>query len=485
LLASNETLEQLPPWSPQLGPQTDAIEADWCPEILFGGAAGGGKSDFLLGDFLQDVPTYAQAWRGVMFRRTYPELEELIARAHELYPQSGAVWSEQKKLWTWGNGAVLRMRYIERDLDALRYQGHQYTWIGFDELTQWPSLYGYKYLRTRLRSAHNVPSKRMRSSANPGGPGHSAVKSYFIDPAPGGFVPIVDPDTQLERMFIPSKLKDNALLQKNDPLYERRLMGAGSTALVRALLDGDWSVIEGAFFDCWNSSRHVIRPFTIPTHWTRFRSCDWGSAKPFSVGWWAIVSEPYRTEEGVTLPRGCMVRYREWYGSKSPNVGLKLHAEVVAEGIKDREKEDEIDYGVIDPAAFQEDGGPSIAERMFSRGVSWRRADNARVAQRGAMGGWDFMRSRLVGDHDGNPMVVAFSTCVDSIRTIPALQHDRDKAEDLDTNAEDHAADEWRYGIMSRPWVRELAPPVEDKVKAMLRQPSMDELVNAIMEDDD
>jgi hypothetical protein len=146
-----------------------------------------------------------------------------------------------------------------------------------------------------------------------------------------------------------------------------------------------------------------------------------------------------------------MVRYREWYGATGPQRGLRLTAEQVAEGILERDDEG-LSYSVLDPAAFAQDGGPSIAERMFAKGVTFRPADNKRVGQRGMMGGWDQMRSRLVGIN-GVPMIYAFKTCRDSIRTIPALQHDPDKAEDLDTDAEDHAADEWRYGCMSRPWI--------------------------------
>jgi hypothetical protein len=183
------------------------------------------------------------------------------------------------------------------------------------------------------------------------------------------------------------------------------------------------------------------------------------------VGWWAVASDETRVknknEQTVILPRGCMVRYREWYGAKKPNEGLKLHAPEVAKGISEREKGERIDYGVIDPAAFSEDGGISIEQAMRDRKpadgekiVLFRRADNARVPGRGAMGGWDQMRGRFMGDEDGNPMIVCFSTCHDSIRTIPALQHDKSRPEDLDSDMEDHAADEWRYGCMSRPWVR-------------------------------
>ena len=468
-------------WSPQPGPQTEAITADWCDELFYGGAAGGGKSDFLLGDFLQDVPTYSRHWQGVLFRRTYNELEELIRRSREIFPASGAVWHEQAKTWTWPNGASLRMRYIERDADATRYQGHQYTWIGWDELTQWPSDYGYRFLRARLRSAHGVATKRIRAAANPGGVGHHWVKAYFVDPAPGGYVPVDDSVTKSKRMFIPAKLRDNTILLSADPTYGDRLRGLASDAMVRAWLEGDWTVIEGAYFDCWRYELHVLEPFEIPREWARFRSMDWGSSRPFSVGWWAIVSDDYRTppqrRSGGTdkprlLPRGALVRYREWYGMTSAfNVGLKLTAEQVGEGIRQREKagkDPDLRYAVLDPACFREDGGPSIAERLNKTLLAaklkpFHAADNARVPQRGSMGGWDQLRARLVGQ-DGLPMVYCLSTHAASIRTIPALQHDPAKMEDVNTESEDHAADEWRYACMSRPYTPVVAK-VSQEVK--------------------
>lgn len=160
-----------------------------------------------------------------------------------------------------------------------------------------------------------------------------------------------------------------------------------------------------------------------------------------------------------------MVRYREWYGRKGPNEGLRLDAEEVAEGIKEREVGDKIDNAVLDPSAFAQNGGPSIAERMYtSHKVKWRQADNTRVGVRGAMSGWDAMRGRLVGDEDG-PMMVFFSTCTDSIRTIPFLQHDGTRPEDIDSDGEDHAADDVRYGSNSRPWIR--GKPAHDKPKTI------------------
>jgi hypothetical protein len=440
-------------WSPQPGPQADAIAATWCPELFYGGAAGGGKSDFLLGDFLQDVPTYGKYWRGIIFRRTYSELEELQSRATEIYPATGAVWNEQKHTWKWPNGATLKMRYAESNRDVLRYQGHQYTWIGWDELTQWATLWCYRYLRSRLRSAHNVPTKRIRAAGNPGGAGHLEVKAYFIDPAPP-FTPINDNETGMDRMFIPAKLKDNRALVDNDPGYAGRLRGLGGQ-LAKAMLDGDWNIIEGAFFNTWGP-RNVVRPFEIPLDWTRFRSFDWGSAKPFSVGWWAVAGDETVIDE-QRIPRGALVRYREWYGSTGkPNEGLKMTAEAVAQGILKRDNGDKIAYAVADPAIHTADGGPSIAERMFNEGLRWRRADNARVARGGAMGGWDQMRARITGDDDG-PGLVVFSTCRDFIRTVPVLQHDQNRPEDLDTDGEDHVGDETRYACMSRPYIKRVA----------------------------
>jgi hypothetical protein len=281
------------------------------------------------------------------------------------------------------------------------------------------------------------------------------------------YTPYVDPDTGISRMFIPSKTKDNQILLLNDPEYRNRIKAAtgGNESLRKAWLEGDWNIIAGAFFDCWSTARHVIRPFQVPDHWAKFISGDWGSAKPFSFGWWAVVTDDYRTEEGLTLPRGCLVRYREWYGmargaNNQPlfNTGLKLTAEDVGLELATRQQNDKnLTVGVIDPAAFANHGGPSIAERLIlasKNKVQVRRADNTRIPQRGSMSGWDQMRARLMGEDEDRPMIVCFSTCHDSIRTIPLMQHDESNIEDVNTDGEDHAADDWRYACMSRPWIK-------------------------------
>lgn len=471
-------------WEPQPGPQSLAIGAQFATELMFGGARGGGKSDYLLGDFLQDVHLGA-IWRGIIFRRSYPELEELITRAKEIYGPLGAVYKIADKTFVFPSGATLKMRHVETESDCDKYQGHQYTWIGWDELTNWPNLKSYKKLKACLRSAHGVQFKRIRCSANPGGVGHHEVKAYFVDPAPKGFELIENTDEDgfvTTKMFIPSKVYDNKKLLENDPGYIARLREIGSPELVRAWLEGDWNVITGAYFPEFSVQKHVLEPFKIPAHWVRFRSMDWGSASPFCVLWHAVCSEGYQVENGPYLPSGSIVTYRELYGwNGTPNTGVRWPANRVAQEIKKAEYGDKITYGVLDPSAFSKDSGPSHAERMATEGVLFRKADNNRIA------GWDMVRDRLCGidgaiDVDygvGRPMWYVFKTCVHIIRTLPALQHDLNDPEDCDTDGEDHAPDTLRYGFMSRPWRRpKPAPPKEPEFK-LLQTATMNDLWQA------
>jgi len=477
-------------WTPQIH-QAKALSADWCDELFYGGERGGGKSDYQIGYQEDGALRYGKSWRGIMFRKTYPELEELQSRASEVFPQSGGVYKTQpsadfpfSNCWYWPNGATAKMRFIEHERDYGRYHGHQYTGISFDEVTEYPTPSGLLKMLSTLRSPHGVPCT-VRLTGNPGGIGHGWVKERYVSHGP--YKPFLDPDTGFARMFIPSRTDDNTILLKNDPNYRNRIKAAtgGNEALRKAWLEGDWNIVAGAFFDCWRQSRHIVRPFEIPDHWLKFVSGDWGSAKPFSFGWWAVVSDDHKTDEGLILPRGCMVRYREWYGVKKDasgqtqyNVGLKMVAEAVGAGLAAREKE-RIDYRVIDPAAFTQDGGPSIQERIWEgsgRTAVWRRADNARVRTDKAPGGWDMLRSRLEGEAEDRPMIVCFSTCDDSIRTIPIQQHDTDRMEDLDTDGEDHAADDWRYACMSRPWVK---PNPASPLPKWPQGQTFNELVNA------
>lgn len=473
-------------WQPQPGPQSLAVAAQFVSELLFGGARGGGKSDFLLGDFLQDIDQ-GTAWRGILFRKSYPEIEELLVRAKEMYYPVGATYKVSERTFYFPSGATLKLRHLETEADADLYQGHQYTWIGWDELGNWANLAAYKKLKACLRSAVGARNKRIRSSANPGGIGHHAVKNYFIDHAPKGMELLQSTDEDgnvTTRMFIPSRVYDNKILMQNDPTYIARLREIGSPELVKAWLEGDWNVITGAYFPEFTTSKHVLRPFPIPSYWTRFRSMDWGSAKPFAVLWHAVSDGLLLDDERTYIPPGAIVTYREFYGCVpgKVNEGVRWPASRVGKRIVEMERGETVDYGVIDPSAFKWDGGPSHAERLAKEGAFFRKADNNRI------GGWDTTRDRLCGILDepllghnggppldplsspvlvGTPMWYVFSTCVHIIRTLPALQHDMTNAEDCDTDGEDHAPDALRYGLMSRPWTRPKPKKPEENIKLL------------------
>lgn len=420
----------------------------------------------MLGEWIRHAHLYGDRANGLMARRQRTELVDTIGRSKQIFTPLGARYHEQEKRWDFPDGATLRFAYLENDSDAEAYQGHSYSRVYVEEIGNFPNDGPPRKLMATLRSATGVPVG-FRSTGNPGGPGHQWVKARYIDPAPSGYQilresftnPFSGKSVEAERVFIPSRLDDNRFLGDD---YIARLHLAGNEKLVRAWLLGDWNIVVGAFFDEFVYARHVVKPLELPKHWTRIRAMDWGSAKPFSVGWYAVSDG-----ELQQFPRGALVKYREWYGVAKdhngnfrPNVGLKMTATAVAEGIKQRETAREVSHAVIDPSAFTADGGPSIAERMGEAGVHWSRADNKRIAAAGAIGGWDQVRERLKGE-DGRPMLYFFDTCIHTIRTLPALQHDEKRPEDVDTDAEDHAPDETRYACMARPWIRDAAKPEE------------------------
>ena len=442
-------------------------------EILYGGAAGGGKSHLMRGVAV----LWAAAIPGLqvyLFRRVYVDLIKNHMEGPKGFRAMLAGWSQcgfvkivddEIRFW---NGSKIYLCHCQHEKDVYKYQGAEIHVLLIDELTHFSEPV-YRFLRNRLRMVGlNVPPEmagkfpRIMCGANPGNIGHLWVKATFVD----GVVPMALRDMPVEeggmiRQYIPARLDDNPSMATDDPGYEMRLQGLGSEALVRAMRYGDWDVVEGAFFDNWRADRHVIRPFAIPPDWTRFRSFDWGSAAPFSVGWWAVVSDWHRTDCGAWLPRGAMVRYREWYGAASPNVGLKLTAEDVAAGVVSRSPEGEkaFAFSVCDTSIFSEDGGPSIGERMMRAG--WR---GLRPADKRRVPGWDQVRSRLSGQdfgdpHGDRPMMYVFSTCLDTIRTLPSMQHDTNKPEDIDSDGEDHACDDIRYACQSRPYARPISEP--------------------------
>lgn len=423
---------------------------------IFGGARGGGKTFGSLGDWWLHAETYQSNARGLMLRKARADLKDTISIAADLFGNA-AKWIHGDAYFQFRNGARLYMAYLENEKDAQGYQGWSLTRVYLEEITQFLSLEPMMRLLATLRSPAGIRCQ-MKGTCNPGGPSHFAVKSMFIDNGPNNIVK--DPETGLTRVFIPSRVADNPALLKNDPGYINRLKGVGSPQLVKAWLEGDWDVVEGAFFPEFSQARHVIPSFPVPNDWVKFRSMDWGSAHPFSVGWWTVCQETFVHDERV-IPRGAIIRYREWYGAKPGfgNVGIKLPAEDVGRGIVEREtdpttgRREYVAYGILDPGAFAVVSGPSIAETLGRCGAHFRRADNIRVSRDRKMGGWDQLRKRLKGNAEGEAMIFFFRHCSNIIRTLPMMVHDSVNPEDLDTDLEDHAVDETRYACMSRPFL--------------------------------
>ena len=449
-------------------------------QILYGGAAGGGKSAALRWDAI-DLCMNCPGLFAAIFRRTLPQLlHNHIMEFKDELPKEVGVYNETNKHFKFNNGSILVFKSLEYDRDCDDIQGWEIHAAFVDEAGQLTP-YMLNYIKSRVRlgkyqlkmekwddelEPYKRRLPRYALSANPGGVSHHYLKQKFIDPAPPETLfydeSLKDPDNPEDKgwstIFIPASMRDNAYL---DAGYAAQF-GDLPDHIQRQLRDGDWDVVPGAFFDCFNSKQHVIQPFSIPLHWTRFRSCDWGHATPFSIGWWAV-SDGGRVRDRAgrefSLPDGALVRYREWYGcamknGNSTTKGLRLSGTELAHGILAREAEDEvIKYSVADPSMWRTDGGPSQAERAAQAGVTFRKADNQREP------GWQEMYRR---HKDG--MLFVFNTCTDYIRTIPAIQADERKPEDItQTNrgGEDHVADETRYACMSRPMT--LRAPPKDK----------------------
>ncbi len=422
-------------------------------EGFYGGAAGGGKSDYLVIDAAREayVPTY----KGLIVRKTFPQLMEIEEKCFRFYPKidSGAKYNASKHTWTFSSGGKVILGSMQHSKDKYKYQGHEYDYIGIDELGMftWEE---YSYLQSRNRPSGPGTHVRMRATGNPGGIGHGWVKKYFVTAGePEQTVwrkhDIVMPDGSVKRIwlssvFVPSKVFDNPHLIENDPLYLAKLSNRG-TADRNALLYGSWDSYEGQVFVEWRNDEnryydrkwtHVIKRFLIPPSWKIIRSFDWGYSKPFSVGWWAVDND------------GRYYRIREWYGCDStPNTGVSMPVHKIAEGIREIESTDEnlkdrYIYGVADPAIFSENGGPSQAGDMEKCGVYWNKGDNSRIA-----GKQQFHR-RFCFDQNGVPMIYIFDTCTEFIRTIPNLVYSEKKVEDIDTETEDHIYDESRYALM-------------------------------------
>ena len=434
-------------FEPNKGPQTDFLAASE-REVLYGGSAGGGKSFAMLADPLRYI-THPQ-FSGLLIRHTTEELRELVWKSQELYPKAipNIKWSERKMQWVSPQGGRLWFSYLDRDDDVLRYQGLAFSWIGFDELTQWATPFAWNYLRSRLRTPASDLPIAMRATTNPGGAGHQWVKKMFIDPAPyntafnatdietGKTLSYPTGHTKegqplFKRRFIPAKLFDNPYLA-NTGDYETMLLSLPEQQR-KQLLEGDWDVAEGAAFSEWNREIHVIEPFNIPKSWKKFRACDYGYGSYSGVVWIAV------------SPSEQLVVYRELYTHK-------VLATDLADMILEAEKDDgTISYGVLDSSLWHKRGdtGPSLAEQMIHRGCRWRPSDRSRGSR--VAGKNEIHRRLQIDEFTEEPRLVFFNSCTNIISQLPSLPLDKKNPEDINTNAEDHLYDALRYGIMSRP----------------------------------
>lgn len=402
-------------------------------EKLYGGAAGGGKTAAIVAE----TGTLALEYPGIpvnLFRRTIPELMGTIFP--EIQKQFGAyiraghmVWHGQRRRFELSNGSAIILNYLDNDNDIYRYQGSEMPIIGIDELTQFPQAW-IEYLITRNRTDNPNWPVTLIAGTNPGGIGHGWVKARYIDPVPPEVinrVPLEEGEF-VTRVFIPAKVDDHPN-EKFKTDYKRKLMTISDPQLRRALKDGDWDVFAGQVFSEFRRDVHVIDPFTIPTHWQRWRALDHGNHN--AVGWFA--RDP--ATERVYM-------YREYRLDEYAKVSTK------AQTIKQLEAGEAISYGLADPSIWASGQGDhatgrSIAQLYEDDGVSWIPANNDRKA------GLDNVHEHLGIKKDGKPGIQFFTTCVSMIRTLPSLPYDKYKVDDVDTKADDHDYDMLRYALMA------------------------------------
>jgi hypothetical protein len=452
-------------------------------EILYHGTRGPGKTDTILMDYAQHVGQgYGSEWTGIIFRQTYKQLRDLISKSKRWFPRAfpSARWNNTDKCWTFAGGETLFLQQFNREDDYWNFHGHEYPFIGWDELTNWPDLTGYKRMMSCCRSSNPSVPRKIRATTNPYGPGHNAVKFYFELPAKDGIIrrrayEFEDPKTgqvvreHLMRVTIKGTIYENQILLKAQPRYIAQIKeSARNPAELAAWLEGSWDIVSGGMFDdVWDARYNIVPRFNVPKTWRIDRSFDWGSSAPFSVGWWAESDgSDYVGADGVrrSTVRGDLFRIQEWYGwTGEPNRGLKMLAVDVSKGIIERERAlfpgRRIFSGPADTSIFDVVNGVSIALDMASRvrlssgvvvpGTEWLRADKSSGSRKT---GWEMMRKMMSNAQPSaagreKPGLFVFDNCDQFIRTVPVLPRSDKDPDDIDSTAEDHIADEARYRV--------------------------------------
>jgi hypothetical protein len=427
--------------------------------VLYDGTRGPGKTDGLIMDYAQHVGVgYGPAWRGILFRQTYKQLSDITTRTKkwffQIFPQ--AKFNGSDYLWRFPGGEELLLRYMDNPDDYWNYHGHEYPWIGWEELTQWPSPECYDSMKSCCRSTgpKGMPRK-YRANCNPYGKGHNWVKAKFVDPAPAGTVMIDDQGNQ--RVRIQGFLHENKVLEEIDPEYIKQIKSITDPNKRKAWVEGDWDIVAGgAIDDVWDREIHVVQSFDIPQSWRVDRSFDWGSSAPFSVGWWAESDgSDFLLKNGKvkSYPVGTVFRIAEFYGwNGNVNEGSRMLASEIARNIKRIEGSFPFHVypGPADNSIQDADTGVSIADEMGRQGVTWTRSNKSPGSR---VSGLEKIREMLENSKQRPmeaPGLFIFENCTHFIRTVPVLPRDSKKIDDVDTDAEDHVYDETRYRLMKK-----------------------------------
>ena len=465
-------------WAPQQGSQTEFMS---CPfmEVLYHGTRGPGKTDALLMSFAQYVGRgFGRAWRGIIFRQTYPQLADVVAKSEKWFRQifPTAKFNRSRMQWEWATGEVLMFRHMARPEDYWNYHGHEYPFIGWEEITNWATDDCYKSMFACCRSSTPGVPHMIRATTNPYGVGHNWVKTRFRLHGQW-WKTIVTTDAkdaqgraEPARVAIHGHVNENTILLGADPNYKTTIVAAAtSDAMAEAWLDGSWDFVAGGMFDdVWNRDRNNLCDFDIPHTWKIDRAFDWGSSAPFSVGWYAVSDGSdvmLKNGQVLSTVRGDLFRVREWYGwSGRANKGLKMLAVDVAKGIVEREMMwgwgSRVRPGPADSAIYTVENGMCIAQDMLKEvringvlypGVRWIPADKKAGSRKM---GWEMMRKMIKAatPEKGLPrekpgLFVIGDRNPQFLRTVLTLPRDEKDLDDVDTDAEDHVGDEVRYRV--------------------------------------